>query len=108
LKRRAKKKEAMPPIPSQVFSVHGPVQVSERELEGLLGETRFDDRSVVLHSNAVPLTKWITYWHEAVHVALWDSGAHNGLTKELEETICDAIGNYLAGAVKAGHIKVMK
>ena len=35
--------------------------------------------------------RWMVFYHELAHAALWDSGAHNAVPGAAEEMVCDAI-----------------
>lgn len=101
-----KRKPVNPPIPSQVFSVLGPLPVAIKALEGPMGITNFERRDVGLSETAEPASMLQVYWHEVTHVALWDAGVHNSLSPKAIESICDAMGTYLAAAMRAGFLKV--
>lgn len=94
----------LPPIPSQAFSHLGPVSVSSSKLEGLLGHFQPPSRTIELLEGQHTAQQWQTYWHECVHLALFDAGVK--LPEKAEESVCDALGTYLAAAVRAGFIKV--
>lgn len=99
----------MPPLPSEAFSVLGPLPVrKEEELlrdEDALGIVRFRPRTIGIDGGSGPETSWQTFAHEMTHVALWDGGIHDALTYEQREGVCNALGTYIAAAVQAGYIK---
>lgn len=49
-----------------------------------------------------------TFWHEAIHYALFDSGVHNVLQGKQEEAVCDAVGSFLAALMDNGQLKLLK
>jgi hypothetical protein len=63
-------------------------------------------RSIEVNSNHCDASQLATLFHEMTHVALWDSGAHNVMTSDQQEVICDAIGAYFACAVQNGYVKL--
>ncbi len=84
----------LPPLPTTIPSVLGPVAVSMhdnlRDANGsaCLGIWNPSERRVRLESNAALLAQWHTYWHEHAHVTFWDAGLKVG---KKEERICDAL-----------------
>jgi hypothetical protein len=108
----AVRNKKLPPIPKRMFSVLGPLPVALveelHEKDQALGMVRFKTRAVQLEKDMCPLTQWQTFWHEAAHVAMFDGGVNDGLTHELEEAVCNAMGTYFAAAVQAGYIKVAR
>ena len=96
-----------PALPTQVYSPMGPVPVLRRSPgKNILGSFKKYHRVVKVRPGLSPEAAWQTFWHEIIHLILWDAGAHNQLTKEGEETLCDAIGTYLTAAMLAGHLTV--
>lgn len=100
----------LPPLPKTAFSVLGPLPVSisptlEKE-DKALGMARFKSRTMVLDAELCPATEWQTFWHEVAHLAMWDAGVNDGLTHDLEEQVCNAMGTYFAAAMQAGYITV--
>ena len=93
-----------PPVPSKVFSHLGPLQVAFELLEEDFGSVDLSTREVTLSVDQSAASSWRTYWHESVHVALWDAGVK--LNEKVEENLCDVIGTYLAAAVRSGFLKV--
>lgn len=100
----------MPALPKEVFSVLGPLPVAIEsdltEKESALGITRFRPRHIGIDAGSGPETQWQTLGHEITHVAMWDGGCHDILTNEQAEAVCNALGTYLAAAVRAGYIKI--
>lgn len=97
-----------PRVPKALWSSLGPlpVVVTSNIPEDAMGMFTYRPRTITLDKTNGPAAMWGTFWHEATHVALWDSGIHNGLTHELEEAICDAVGTFLAGMTLAGNLTV--
>lgn len=104
------RKRRLPKLPVEVFSLLGPVPVTdETEMEDGVndwGDTRFGARSIGVHSDASLLTQWQTLGHEIGHIVLWDGAAHQQLTEQQREAVCDALGTYIAAAVQAGYMKI--
>lgn len=97
-----------PRLPKALWSPLGPVPVAltSSVVDGALGSFTFRSRDIHIDNTGVPAIQWGTFWHEAVHVALFDSGVTNGLSHDAEEAVCDAVGTYLAGMVLAGCLTV--
>jgi hypothetical protein len=97
-------------LPTEAFSVLGPVPVDHSDAllrdESALGMTKFAPRSITLDSNSGLETQWQTLAHEIVHVALWDGGVHQTLSHEQRESVCDALGTYIAAAIREGYVKL--
>lgn len=95
-----------PPLPKVAFSHLGPVKVRQADLsaEGLHGSFSFYPRIITIHAEQNPAVAWCTYWHEVVHLCLFDAGTK--LPSAAEERVADAIGTYLAAAVRSGFLKV--
>lgn len=95
----------------EVYSHLGNISVTRTE-EGLtdddFGGVSFNKRTVVIHTQTSPQSEWPTYWHEAIHIALLDSGCGELLSDEVEEAICNALGSYLTGMMQAGMLKVSR
>lgn len=99
-----------PKLPREVFSVLGNMPLT-RDTRGLddgdFGLFDPNERRVAIHPTTSQESEWLTYWHEVTHVALFDSGCRNILTREQEETICDSLGTYLSAMMQAGMLKVV-
>jgi hypothetical protein len=94
----------MPRIPKAVWSPLGPLPVTVTTgggLEGAMGMFTYRSREITLDQSNGVANMWTTFWHEIIHVALYDSGVSNGLQHDAEEAICDAVGTYLAGMTLA-------
>jgi Zn-dependent peptidase ImmA (M78 family) len=100
-----------PRLPTSVYSSQGPIPIQTIqhlvETEGAYGRWRMRERIIEIDAQSAPATQIHTLFHEMVHVALWDSGAHAVVTPEQEEILCDAIGQYFAAAVQAGFLKTV-
>lgn len=100
---------ALPKIPSEIPSHLGPVAVTlDPDLmasEDCYGKTVYATREVVLQADMSPTTAWVTYWHEALHVFLFDSGLANNLKPELQETFCDSFGTWMTMAMQQGYFE---
>ena len=60
--------------------------------DGCLGETRYDQKQIVLKFGMSPKETVLTYWHEVLHAISWE---HNvGLT-ETQVLNMEESGNYL-------------
>jgi hypothetical protein len=100
----------LPPLPKNMFSILGllPVgvldsrQAEEHQMFGLFMP---DNRIVAIADAMTDEMKWVTFWHEATHVALCDSGVAHTLTKEQTEAVCDAVGAYLTATMRAGMLR---
>lgn len=86
----------LPPIPASVPSPLGPVPVlivenlhEKHQREDCLGYFNPVSRTVEIDPEAVLVVQWHTYYHEAMHVALWDAGLNNVLSEEQIEQVCD-------------------
>lgn len=100
---------AIPPIPTTMFSVFGDMSVTLEptlmEREKAMGKVEYTSRKVTIQADMHALTAWQAYFHEAVHLALWDSGTHTTLSSKQEESVCDSLGTYLAAMIAGGVIR---
>ena len=89
-----------------MWSSLGPVVVRRRAIQrrGLWGEFDRAGRTIQVDSGLDQATALQTLWHEVVHLALHDG--HAGLPEDVEERVCDVVGQYLAGMQAAGHLSV--
>lgn len=99
----------LPSLPRETYSALGPISVGvlQHEVPGydnLFGRFMPAERRIEVAQDATPAMLWSTFWHEATHVALFDSGANNVLTEQQIEVVCDALGAYLAGMTVTGYI----
>lgn len=105
----AQPRKRMPPLPKALFSVLGPVPIEMApDLDGGDALGVFDERTrkILIERDMPKTTQWSTLLHELCHLALWDGGLVGRISNEQEEAICDAIGNYLAASLYAGHLLV--
>lgn len=96
-------------LPKQVFSVLGNMPLlrgPEDCPDDAFGIFKKNDGVVAIAPDVSDRMLWPTYWHEAAHVALYDSGCENHLTNKQLEAICDAMGTYLAAMMSAGMLQV--
>lgn len=103
----------LPKLPTEAFSLIGPVPVvslsDERAArEDLYGVFMPGERRIEIASGMTRDVEWATYWHEVSHVILTDAGANNSLTEQQQEVVCDAVGTYLTAMMRAGHLAVRK
>lgn len=98
----------LPKVPTEAFSLLGPVPVNHEDLSGerLFGQFRSVERVIRVHDDMRNETKWQTYWHEVGHLILHDAGISNDMRSALEERVVDAFGLYLTAAMRAGFLKV--
>jgi Zn-dependent peptidase ImmA (M78 family) len=96
----------VPPLPQEVFSVLGPVKVVEKAMKKYLGRWNLKNRVIKVNPTQSPIQQWQTLFHEMVHMALADSGAVNHLEHDMAESVCDAVGTYLAAALMDGCLVV--
>jgi len=100
----------LPPLPKSVHSHLGDIPVSLvddlEEKKEALGMWEMAPRRISIHSKAAPEVQLQALYHEIVHVALMDSGVSNGLVKDAEEAVCDAVGTLLASMSLAGRLKL--
>ena len=98
----------LPALPKSFFTLLGPATVKAiaDEDKSIVGTVDYKTRVIQVDPNMVPSLQWLTLWHEVTHSALYDIGAHNVLTPEQTEAVCDAIGHYMLKAMEAGAISV--
>jgi hypothetical protein len=100
-------------LPREVWSQLGAIPVQHvagmidhaNKEEAAYGRCNFVRRSISVDPSACEATQFATLFHEMVHLALWDAGV-KFVSEDHEETVCDAIGSYLAGAMIAGYVKL--
>lgn len=89
--------KTLPPLPTSVWSVFGPVPVTvvpdlRDEKDGILfGRVLYFTRRIEIRAEMSLVTQWQTLEHERVHLALFDAGARLSLTNEQEEAVCDSL-----------------
>lgn len=99
-------------LPTTLATQLGPLSVgylSEEESARLEAMGYFSHlKRTVDVLDSLPLEqKWQTFWHEVLHVALWDSGANNVLESRAQELVCDAVGTFLTQMMLAGQLRVV-
>jgi len=87
-----------PPLPTSVQGAGGTITV---QLVNVIDPTTADDdtlgqfepakRHILILRSLRGDQRWMVFFHELAHAALWDSGAHNVVPGAAEEVICDAI-----------------
>lgn len=99
-----------PRIPKALWSAVGALPVILKNTlvstDDAYGMFYSDSRTIAIDSSVSKATQLATFWHEATHVALWDSGVEQSLTDPQLEAVCDAMGAYLAGMMVAGCLTV--
>lgn len=95
-------------LPASVYSPLGPVPVTlATGLEGTekmstIGQWDPLARTIKIDAETCDATKLATLYHEVCHVALWDAGVV--ISDDVLESVCDAVGTYLAAATLAGYV----
>lgn len=87
--------DTLPPIPATMPSALGPAPVvlvdSFPGEPGLLAKVDFVTRRVSIRRDLSREGQWQAYWHESVHLTLFDATA--SIPDEYEERVADAIAN---------------
>jgi len=90
-----KKPRRYPPVPKTVQGAGGTLTVVMVDKPGDDAENmgHFDPsiRRIEICKGLRGDQRWMVFFHEVAHAALWDSGAHNALVGPAEEMVCDAI-----------------
>lgn len=102
---RAKKAPPLPPLPSSVFSVHGPVPVILTDDPTILdpgdfGAWNAHDRIIYVRCGMHPTASWLTLLHEICHADLSDIDF--AIADDALEAICNAIAAARLAAIRAG------
>jgi hypothetical protein len=93
--------------PSTIKSALGPVAVryvdeirdsKGKKVDGVIGYFMGDMREIQVKNGLHPTQEAHTLQHEFIHLALWDSGVSQSLTKEQEEAVCDAVATALVAS----------
>lgn len=108
-----KSADTLPALPTQVFSVLGPVPViHQKDLKGDDPETAaqgsWSGQTREIHMDIDtyhPLRRWKTACHEMVHMMLEDGSVNEHFDSDDQEMICDAVGLWMAAAVARGFLK---
>lgn len=98
-------------LPTLLHSVLGNLKVvHEEELEGGKdrGQALLVHRKIKVDPAMDDRQQAQTFWHEAIHYALFDSGVHNVLTSRQEEAVCDAVGGFLAALMQNGQLTLLR
>lgn len=96
-------------LPSQVFSILGPVPVklvATVDEDNSMGETHFSKRELSVQSGHHPAVMWQIFGHELMHMVLSDANVDDLLTHKKLEKVCDAFGTFLAAWVESGQIVI--
>jgi hypothetical protein len=97
-------------IPKALWSAFGPVSVAAGKSVQCNGRSALGSwdgwARTIKYRKGNDASALQAVLHEMIHLALWDAGAHNCLTDKQQELVCDAVGSYLAGAVRAGAIEL--
>lgn len=83
-----------PAIPKTIEAPGGPVTVTIGTVstgEKDMGCWDPDARAISIRTGIAPRMQWSTFYHEATHVALADSGLGHLLSDKQQEAICDAV-----------------
>lgn len=97
----------LPPIPRVLNAAGGAVEVEVVESlaqhaapdENVLGLYDQTERKISIWAKLKLRERHRTFWHEATHVALNDSGLENGMTIEMQEAVCDAVATMVMRAL---------
>jgi hypothetical protein len=98
-------------LPRTVHSYLGPVPVTVVPQSAFpnavnVGQWSERHRQIMLSDDLSADAAVQVLCHEMVHVALTDSGAGHILEQKAGEMLCDALGYYIASAVRSGHIRL--
>ena len=98
-------------LPKSLATALGQISVGylsqeESDRLGAFGFFNLVKRTVDVLETMPIQAQWQAFWHEAVHVALWDTGAENVLDAKQLEVICDSLGTFLTQMMLAGQLKV--
>src|SRR5262249_15063555 len=93
-------------LPADAPTLMGPMEIRAdiKPSEKLFGQCRFDERVMRLRTDVHEVTQLQTFGHELTHTILWDSGLANVIDKEMQEAVCDAVGSWLARAMRSGDV----
>lgn len=88
-------KKRYPPIPKTAQGAGGTLTVAIVKNPGgdpeNMGHFDPSTRRIEIAKALSGDQRWMVYYHEIAHAALWDSGVHNGLNGAQEEAVCDAV-----------------
>lgn len=95
MKKTAAERRRWPTLPKSVQGAGGTLDIVLVPIPGghadALGHFDGSRRRIEILKSLRGDQKWNVLFHELCHAALWDSGAHNLISREVEENICDAI-----------------
>ena len=87
-----------PPLPKVVQGAGGALTVqlvdtikTANQEEDVLGQFDPSTRHILIKRSLRGDQRWLVFYHEMTHAALWDSGAHNALAGAAEEIVCDCV-----------------
>lgn len=98
--KKAPKPRRYPSLPREVQGAGGTITVhlvdritadGVDEDHDVLGVFRAVTRRIEILRALRGDQRWLVFYHELAHAALWDSGAANALPHPAEEIVCDAI-----------------
>ena len=92
-----------PPLPKLVQGAGGPIEVAvvakvsveAGEDEDVLGCFKPTVRRIEVLKELRGDQRWLVFYHELVHAALWDSGVGNAVSMQVQEMICDGVSTAL-------------
>lgn len=88
--------------PKTIRGLAGPISIRTSDdllsVKGAFGIAEYGPRQITLDSGLSPVAARSTLAHELVHFALFDSGSHNGMEKDVEERLCDALASAITAA----------
>ena len=96
---RKPKPKRYPPLPKLVQGAGGPIEVAvvakvaveAGEDDHVLGCFRPTIRRIEVLKELRGDQRWLVFYHELVHAALWDSGAANAMNEQVQEIVCDSV-----------------
>ena len=95
--KATRKAKRYPPLPSEVQGAGGTIDVrlvphiAGSADEDVMGQFHASERRIDVVKGLRGDQRWLVFFHEITHAALWDSGAANALPGPTEELVCDAI-----------------
>jgi hypothetical protein len=89
----------LPPLPSHIPSLKGPVPVYLVEAVpcGAWGYWEPEGRTISVQAKLTILDQWHTLFHEAIHMALADADVSDDLGTKREEVVCRSLSLWLVG-----------
>lgn len=88
-----------PPLPKWVQGAGGVIDVAVVEKVDATGDDDHDVlgvfnptiRRIEVLKGLRGDQRWLVFFHELTHAALWDSGASNAMSEQVQEIVCDAV-----------------